>query len=925
MQHHDNQVKDSIYGSGKQIMPDSSETLGQVKPLHPDKRSFVPFARSALEGSIPEIFEQRVRKAPDDIALMGESGAISYGELDRLSNRIAQAVLCRCGEDEDPVALLLRQGSEAVTTVLGLLKAGKIYVPLEPSHPAPELRSVIAHCQPRLIIGHGETMALARESTYSRERCLDYATFVSEGSEEHPRLRLSPDRFCYIFYTSGSTGPPKGVVDKHRNVLHNVMRYTNSLEIGAEDRMSLIQSCSFSGTVSSLFSALLNGAAICPFDMQRHGISSLAKWLRKERITVFHSTPAIFEELMSQRGDFPALRLIRLEGDRAAPRQIELFRSRFGPQCRLVNGLGMTEAGLVRQYFVTPATKPTPEIVPVGQAVQDMEVEIVDSAGSAIKAGEAGEIVIRSKYLASGYWRRPDLTEASFASDPRGNGWRTYRTGDLGRLDGTGCLYYLGRTDQRARLRGQWVETARIESALLSIGSVNHALAVVRADEDHGMSTQQLVAYLMVEGSRPSVSKFRQHLAKLLPTRMIPSHYVFVDSLPLDRHGKLDRRRLPAPRRERPSLDQAFVAPTSNEEMLVAACFGSVLDLDRVGVHDDFIDLGGDSLLAMKLLLEIEARMGVECPDALISRTFSVASLVRTLGEENPESTLVQIRAGDERPPLFCIHGHCGYVLEYYRLAACLEPGQAVYGLQSRAHTRAGHRDRQIEQMATAYLAEITTVQTTGPYFLCGNCFGGIIAFEIAQQLKRHGHEVALLALIDTAFPVSQTGPVEDFTKRLFDPRQWGELLSLPFNRWGAHTAHRFRNFARWSARTGKLLLTRTTGKARRDMSPLGFGRHSVLDQNTLAQSLYKPEAYDGEIVLFCPGTLGNQSGWTELAKGGAEIIVLPSNSLSKTASHLVYDPHVEGLAQHLSGYLATNRTNDQHDGEQTPERRSKL
>ena len=853
-----------------------------------------------------------MRKAPDDIAVLGESGAISYGELDRLSNRIAQAVLCRCDAGEGPVALLLRQGPEAVVTVLGLLRAGKIYAPLEPSHPASELRNVIAHCQPRLIIGHGETMALARDSSDSDERCLDYATLISEGSAEHPRLRLSPDHLCYIFYTSGSTGPPKGVVDKHRNVLHNVMRYTNSLEIGAEDRMSLVQSCSFSGTVSSLFSALLNGAAICPFDMQRQGISRLARWLRKERITVFHSTPAIFEELMSKGGEFPALRLIRLEGDRAAPRQIELFRSRFGPKCRLVNGLGLTEAGLVRQYFVTPATKPTPETVPVGQAVQDMEVEIVDSAGGAIKAGEAGEIVIRSKYLASGYWRRPDLTEAAFATDPRGNGWRAYRTGDMGRLDSAGCLYYLGRTDQYARLRGQWVDTARIESALLSIQSVNHALAVVRSDEDHEMSTQQLVAYLIVEGSRPSVSKIRQYLAKHLPTRMIPSRYVFVDSLPLDRHGKVDRCRLPAPRRDRPSLDQAFVAPVSNEEMLVAACFSSVLDLDRVGVHDDFIDLGGDSLLAMKLLLEIETRMGVECPDALISRTFSVASLVRALGEENPESTLVQIRAGDERPPLFCIHGHCGYVLEYYRLAACLGPGQAVFGLQSRAHTRAGHRDSRIEQMATAYLAEIMKVQTTGPYFLCGNCFGGVIAFEIAQQLKRRGHEVALLALIDTAFPVGQAGPVEDFTKRLFDPRQWGELLSLPLNQWGAHTARRLRNFARWSARTGRLLLTRMRCKAQRDLSQLELGRHSVLDQNSLAQSLYIPEAYDGEIVLFCPGTLGNQSGWTELAKGGAEIIEMPSNSLSKTASHLVYDPHVEDLAHHLSGYLAA--TGDDSD-----------
>jgi non-ribosomal peptide synthetase component F len=244
------------------------------------------------------------------------------------------------------------------------------------------------------------------------------------------------------------------VFDNHRNVLHNVMRYTNNLEIGARDRLSLIESCSYSGTVSSLFSALLNGAAVCPFDLQGQGIARLASWIGRERITIFHSTPTIFEQLLATDREFDGLRMIRLEGDRAELRQISLFQSRFGAECVLVNGLGLTEAGIVRQFFVTPQTKVDGDVVPIGQAVEDMAISLVDSEGDDVEQGSVGEITIRSKYLACGYWKRPDLTEAAFLPDPNGGDTRIYRTGDLGRMHADGCLDYIGRKDFRAKVRG---------------------------------------------------------------------------------------------------------------------------------------------------------------------------------------------------------------------------------------------------------------------------------------------------------------------------------------------------------------------------------------------------------------------------------------------------------------------------------------
>jgi amino acid adenylation domain-containing protein len=796
--------------------------------------------------------------------------------------------------------LLFRQGPAAVAATLGSLKSGKIYVPLEPTQPVPDLQRIIAHCQPGLILADRETVALAGRLIGEADLCLNIEALGPGESQDNPDLVLSPDRVCYIFYTSGTTGPPKGVFDNHRNVLHNVMRYTNNLEIGAKDRLSLIESCSYSGTVSSLFSALLNGAAICPFDLQGQGIDRLASWIENERITIFHSTPTIFEQLMATDRKFDSLRMIRLEGDRAELRQISLFQSRFSAECVLVNGLGLTEAGIIRQFFVTPRTKVDGEVVPIGQAVEDMDINLVDSEGRDVDQGNVGEIAIRSKYLACGYWKRPDLTEAAFLPDPSGSDTRIYRTGDLGRMHADGCLDYIGRKDFQAKVRGQWVNTVKIENALRAMESISQALVVVR---DDGLGAQQLVAYLVAKDTRPSVDRMRRILGETLPAVMVPSRYVFIDAMPLDRNGKVDRRGLPAPERHRPVLENAFVAPRNHEEGLVAQCFCTVLNIDSVGVLDDFLDLGGDSLLATELLLMIEERLEVDCSAAFIGQTFSVASIVSRLGRDYPESALVPIQTGDARPPLFCIHNYSGYVLDYYRLAARLDPDRRVYGVQSRAFTKTACRDATIEDMAAAYLTEITAVEAEGPYYLCGNCLGGTIAFEIAQQLRRQGREVALLALIDTAFP---GGLLRDLANRILDPYEQRRFSKLPAGQWLSYFVRRFQDFARWAAATSRRYLIWATDPIRGGgRSPASY-RLGVLDRNKLAEARYKPRPYGGEIVLICPGPLSDQRGWTDIAIGGCNVIEVPLVGKPEKAPHLTHESYVGSLAAHISKLLET-------------------
>ena len=440
----------------------------------------LPFDKADIETSIPEMFERQVTAGPGRIAVATRQQSLSYDDLDRWSNRIAHAVLRALGDMEEPVALLLRQSAEAVATTLGTLKAGKIYVPLEPGQSERELQSVIADCEPRLIVTDARHVPLAKRLIGAQGLCLDIGEVTESGTDDNPGLQLLPDRVCYIFYTSGTTGPPKGVFDNHRNVLHNIMRYTNTLGIGAADRLSLIESCSYSGTVSSLFTALLNGAVICPFDLQCQGIVRLAEWIDEQAITVFHSVPTIFEQLLAKRGRFDDVRIVRLEGDRAEPRHIALFQEKFDGDRVLVNGLGTTETGIVRQFFVRPGDSVDGPVVPIGQAVEDMDIALVDDAGQEVGPGAVGEIVVQSAYLACGYWNRSDLTNTRFSPEPTRGGRRTYRTGDLGRMRASGLLDYLGRKDFQAKLRGQWIETAEIEEALAGIGPIVRALVTAR-------------------------------------------------------------------------------------------------------------------------------------------------------------------------------------------------------------------------------------------------------------------------------------------------------------------------------------------------------------------------------------------------------------------------------------------------------------
>ena len=585
--------------------------------------AFVPFGRGEIEQSISDRFEAQARRRGARTAVSAGGRTTTYEELNRQSNRIGRAVLSLRGASPEAIALLLGQGANLIAGILGVLKAGKYYVGLDAHRPPPRLQALLTAARTPLLLTEEAHLDLARRIAPPGCEILSLDRIAPGFSEEDLGLEISPDAIAYLFQTSGSTGGPKSVVDCHRNVLHNVLRYTNSLRIGPEDRLSLLQPPSFSGSVSSLFAALSNGACVCPFDI--HSGEELARWLVRERVTVYHSVPTIFRSFLVGERTFPDVRVIRLEGDQAARFDVDLFRRHFGPECVLVNGLGTTETGLVSQYFVGRDTEISDGVLPVGHAVEGMEVSVVGDDGRPVSPGDVGEIAVSSEYLAVGYESQPDLTRERFGETYRAGRRRTYRTGDVGRMDADGCLTHLGRKGSGVRIRGESVEPAEVEGAILDLPYVRDAAVIAARDRD---GEARLVAYVVPsESPGPTVSQLRRRVADAVPPSMIPSVWVPLEKLPRNANGKIDRRALPTPRGERPTLDSPYAPTATPVQTRLAEIWEELLEVRPIGSRDDFFDLGGNSLLAMRLLAQVQREFEVELSPTVLLEASTVEGL----------------------------------------------------------------------------------------------------------------------------------------------------------------------------------------------------------------------------------------------------------------------------------------------------------
>ena len=614
--------------------------------IQPDP-SFAQFKKADIEQSIPARFEQQAEKYPDRLAVKNGGLTLSYAELNRAANRLAHAIIARRGTNQESVALFLQHGIPAVIAILAILKAGKRYIPLDSGFPAARVAGILEEAEAPLLLTGDRDFSSALAFVREPGDILNIDTLDAGLSMGNPGLSISPDSLAYLFFTSGSTGRPKGVAHTHRNVLHQIMTYTNGLRLTPEDRVTLLHSHGFSASRLDIFGALLNGAALFPLLPAEEGISGLGRRLIDEGLTLFHWVPTAFRHFAEALADtldrtgetdgkelFPPLRLIVLGSEPLTSRDVELYKRLFSSDCVLVNRFGSTETGNMTWFFMDKQADVTGGTAPVGYAIEDAEALLLDESGKDVGSNQIGEIAVKSAYLPTGYWRRPDLTADVFSPAPGAPGKMIYRTGDMGRRMADGCLLHLGRKDFQVKIRGFRVDPGEIESALADHSAI--ASVVVTARQDN-LGDMCLVAYFVATTSPPpSTSTLRQYLEARLPAYMVPTVFISLKALPLTPSGKVDRQALPEPILARPDNEAVSITePRTHVEQILTGIWSSVLGIVSINTHDNFFELGGNSLQAMMIISRVVSSFKFEISILDFFKRPTVAHMAEIIGSTN--------------------------------------------------------------------------------------------------------------------------------------------------------------------------------------------------------------------------------------------------------------------------------------------------
>ena len=607
-------------------------------------------------------------------------------------------------------------------------------------------------------------------------------------------------------------------------------------------------------------------------------------------------------------GSLPLLKFWVSSGEALPPDLVRRFRERF-PGAKLVNLYGSSEVSADATFFDTgeaPAGAP----VPIGRPLWNTRIYILDTALQPVPIGIPGEIHVGGDGVARGYWNRPGLTAQrflpdTFSGDP---GAKLYKTGDLARYQPDGSIEYLGRKDHQVKIRGQRVELGEVETALRTHPEIREVAATLRA---YSPGDNRIVAYFIPTGDRaPSSRALRTHLASKLPDYMIPSAFVPLAAFPQTPSGKIDRRRLPAPDGGRMDLEKDYVAPETDTEQKLVKIWERALRVQPVGVTDNFFELGGHSLLAVRLFAQIEKAFGGRIPLATIFRAPTVRDLAAVLEEGNWSglwASLVPIQPRGSRTPFYCIHAVGGNVLTYADVARHLGPDQPVYGLQAQGLDGKALPHVSIEDMASHYVQEIRGFQPEGPYHLGGSSFGGLVAFEVAQQLHAQGHSVGVLALFDTWGP--------DYLQHMPSKRDPYIRMVRMIERLDLHLG----NFLAAEGPRAKLDYVRTKMKRIRrriafiaersarkwEKRLLPRALRKVESTSMRAREVYVPRPYPGKIMLFRaskqPAGVAPDPhlGWAPLARGGVDVYEVPGYH-----GAIVYEPRARILAEQLAQAL---------------------
>jgi amino acid adenylation domain-containing protein len=698
-------------------------------------------------------FEARVAEQPDAVALVFEGETLTFAQVERGANQIANALLAHGVRPGERVGVFVERGFELVLALLGVAKSGAAYVPLDTAYPADRVQLMLEDSGCRLALASSQRIAALGGGCH----VIDVAgAEVTLASPARPGCAATSATHCYTIYTSGSTGRPKGVVLTHRAVMNTIDWVTRELGIGPSDRLLLVTSPSFDLSVFDVFGSLGAGASVeVASQTLLEDPAALARRLLEPGITIWDSAPPALARLAPFLADAPrsTLRQVMLSGDWIPVWLPGLLQRHFAGVT--VHGLGgATEAAIWSNHYPIASMRPAWTSVPYGHPIQNCRYYVLDHQLRPLPVNVAGNLFIAGTCLAQGYLDREELTAERFIPDPFVSGQRMYRTGDLARYWPDGTLEFLGRADAQVKIRGFRVELGEIEAALTQLPDVLDAACGVHVDASEQKS---LVAYVVPRAGRaPSDAGLRSALAERLPEFMLPSHVVMLPALPLSPNGKLDRRALPSPSGR--SAVAPPLPPRTEYERRLVEMWKELLQKDEVGIADDFFALGGHSLLAVMLVTRIKHQLGIELSLTRVLERPTIEALAKCLerASDGPPSVrhLVALSPGGTRAPIVMVAGIGGYAFTYQKFGKLFSKDQPLYALQAVGlEGEPSDAGRTIEQVAEIYLAELMRELPHGPIVLAGFSFGALAAFELAVRLERLGRHVPLLVSFDGFAP----------------------------------------------------------------------------------------------------------------------------------------------------------------------------
>ncbi len=700
----------------------------------------------SFAGCIHQLFSEQAERTPDADAIVFGDERITYRELNQRANQLAHYLRAQGVVAESLIGICLERSIEMIVGVLGILKAGGGYVPLDPKYPLERLLYILMDSGAKVVVTNSTSAGVIGDYKGTAVSLDIDAEKIALQSHANPVNFSSPENLAYVIYTSGSTGRPKGVAIEHRSTVAFINWALSVFTPEQLNGVLLSTSICFDLSIYEMFSPLCSGGKIILVENILHLPASPAA----EEVTLINTVPSAIDELI-RAGRIPdSVRTVNLAGE---PLKTSLVKQIYGAASvkEVFDLYGPTEDTTYSTFTLRglgPAT--------IGRPIADTRAYILDRNLQPVPVGVSGELYLGGAGLARCYLNRPELTAERFIRNPFSDdeNARLYRTGDLARYRPTGEIEYLGRIDNQVKIRGFRIELGEIETVISLFKDVRESVVVAREDE---AGDKRLVAYVVsASHSKIEPADLRSYLRNKLPEYMVPSAYVQLEQIPLTPNGKTDRKALPAPEREIGGDRSGIQSPQTDTERSLAAIWTEVLGVDNIGIHDSFFDLGGHSLLAIKMFTKVEETFRRSIPLASLFDAGTIEKLAEIVDREDweaPESSLVPIQPSGENPPLFCVHAKGGNVLFYRDLAKYLGDEQPVYGLQAR---RLGGRQvahDTLDEMADFYLAEMKALQPAGPYYVSGSSFGGLVALEIARKLEQSGDRVGLLALLDTASP----------------------------------------------------------------------------------------------------------------------------------------------------------------------------